>query len=160
MVVNEFEVQRVLNVLKNRLFYYVVFYVLLNLITAPLLVAFIVYFLKLPEILVLVLAVILTLLYYYFIFVRIYLIAPVLMVEKKVSPWKVLKDAWNKSKGYQEFLLKISLVGVIFYGLSISLPAIINDVFLSTTLIVFFSGVSLPIIKILFVKAGMFVLER
>jgi len=81
-------------------------------------------------------------------------------LSKKSNPWDVVKDAWKKSKMYQYFLLKVAIIGLVVYGLSIALPTLIQDEFFSTALIVIFSGISLPVIKILFVRAGLSVLKR
>jgi hypothetical protein len=160
MVVAHFKVDTALNFLQKRLFAYIMFFFLLNLISAPLLLAIIAYFYWVPDIFAIVLVVLLALGYFYAIFIRIYFLAPIMLLSKEKNPWVAVKKAWKRGRKHQEFLLKVGVVGIIFYLLSIGAPFLIKNSFLRTGLIIFFSGISLPIVKILFVSAGMHVLKR
>ena len=160
MVVTEFKLPSALNILQKRLLWYLLLYFLLNLISAPLILAVFLYFFKIKDILLAIASIGLVLVYFYFIFIRIYFLAPILILSKESNPWNVVKDAWRKSKRYQVFLLKVAVIGMVFYGLSIVLPVFVRDDLLSTALIVLLSGVSLPVVKILFVRAGLRVLKK
>lgn len=160
MVVTHYRLHTALNILQKRLLYYFLLFILLNLIGAPLMLAALLFMYKLPSIFITILLALLALLYFYVIFIRLYFLAPIIILSKENNPWTVVKRSWNRGKKYQDFLIRVGTLGIIFYLLSIAAPLFVQDRLLSTALFVFFSGISLPIIKILFVKAGMHVLKR
>jgi len=161
MVISNYKVSKAIELLRTRLWFYIILNLAIIFFLAPAIISMIYIYLRLPAILLNILLYVVAIVGVYAVFIRLYLIAPLIALrDEDVKLFEALYEAWKISKKNSKLLIIATTVAAVFLAVTTVLPTLLPENIYTITTSILISSITLPIAKLMLADIGIKLLKK